>query len=132
MEDFMHTEVDFVSLLLRHDSALSIELDARSWPWSRAWPARPQPSRALTQVAVTALLVLTLAGSAAAVGPHQTGRREPPPVLAVTSQTSATPAAPAGPMVEFVWEADGGPDFPLDGPTGMAVDPQGNLWVTDG
>jgi DNA-binding beta-propeller fold protein YncE len=39
---------------------------------------------------------------------------------------------PVTPVAEFVWQNDGDPDLPLEDPTNLAIDPQGNIWVTDG
>ena len=51
---------------------------------------------------------------------------------AAADEGGATPeSASAGPA-EFVWATRGGPDHPLDMPAALAIDPEGNLWVTDG
>ena len=42
----------------------------------------------------------------------------------------ATPVAAEDMTVALAWQSTGGPD-PLLAPTGMAFDPDGNLWVTD-
>ena len=76
----------------------------------------------LACLAAVTVGVATLAGSANAVAP----------LRAMPSETLATPVPGAGSVVTFLWEADGSPNFPLDRPTGAAIDPQGNLWVTDG
>ena len=57
---------------------------------------------------------------------------EAPAVLATHQGTSATPATGAVPLVEFLWEVNGDADARFGIPDGAAVDPQGNLWVTDG
>jgi sugar lactone lactonase YvrE len=44
---------------------------------------------------------------------------------------AGAPAAAASPA-ELVWQTEGGPDLPLDGPYKPALDPAGNLWVPDG
>lgn len=128
----MHTTADIASLPLQQDSAMPPGRAARSWPWSRPPQDQPASCWQLMRFVTAALLVLTVAGSAIAVAAHRPSRLEVSPVHAASSQPSATPPAASGPVVEFLWEADGGPSFPLDGPTGMAVDAQGNLWVTDG
>jgi DNA-binding beta-propeller fold protein YncE len=51
--------------------------------------------------------------------------------MPVISSSPATPDA-GKPIAEFLWQADGGPEFPI-GTAGIpAIDPQGNLWVADG
>jgi DNA-binding beta-propeller fold protein YncE len=68
-------------------------------------------------------------------GRVQKFRLLPPLAPASAVAVAATPAAPesvAAPVVEFLWEADGKPAAPLILPAGAAVDPRGNLWVTDG
>ena len=88
-----------------------------------AWSAvAGRRQRVLACFAAVTMGVATLVGSADAVVP----------LRAVPSGTPATPVPVAGSVVTFLWEADGGPDFPLDRPAGAAIDPQGNLWVTDG
>jgi streptogramin lyase len=49
---------------------------------------------------------------------------------ALVSTPEASPAAPAL-VVTQLWDTGGGPDTPLDGPYGMSVAPEGNLWVVD-
>jgi DNA-binding beta-propeller fold protein YncE len=79
-----------------------------------------------------ALLSLFLFSGILALGHGRPSAAENPAILAAFSQLSPTPAATAGPVAEFLWQADGAPDAPLVKPAGAAVDPQGNLWVTDG
>jgi tripartite motif-containing protein 71 len=56
----------------------------------------------------------------------------PPLALAAAegAAETATPAASAS-LAELVWESGGGPEFPLAVPGALAIDPDGNLWVTD-
>ena len=127
----MPTTADFASLLLPQEPAVPPGCASRSWTWPRPHLARPHLWGMSTQVILAALLVLTCAGSAGAMVPDRPGGPGARSVLAAANQNPVTPAAVPGPIVEFLWEANGAPSFPLDGPTGMAVDPQGNLWVTD-
>jgi sugar lactone lactonase YvrE len=64
---------------------------------------------------VLTTLLLTLVGTGIALAQH--------PLAGLETSASRS--------VEFLWEADGGPNIPLIHPAGAAVDPQGNLWVAD-
>jgi sugar lactone lactonase YvrE len=112
-------------------------LDALPWtlPPAAAPPARQpfRPRWAPTQLATALLVLLMLAGSLLAFGRGRFGHLEQRPVhLPAIIATPATPGAVAGPLAELVWEVRGAPDSPFSFPTGGAIDPQGNLWVTDG
>jgi DNA-binding beta-propeller fold protein YncE len=98
---------------------------------AHALPASSR-QRALAQLATAALLLLVLASSLLVFGP---GRLTPPQeqhvVMPAISSTPATPDA-GRPIAEFLWQVDGGPDFPIGSAGIPAIDPQGNLWVADG
>lgn len=83
-------------------------------------------------LATAALVLLVFVGSLVAIGlgrpPIQQVRRAP---LAAPTEPSAS-SAPSGQAAEFLWQANGEPDDPLNRPAGGTIDPQGNLWVTDG
>jgi DNA-binding beta-propeller fold protein YncE len=82
---------------------------------------------------VAALILLVLAGSRIALSlGWPIAQREKPAFLAAPTAMSAT-SVPAPEMVaELLWLADGNPNAALRLPAGITVDPQGNLWVTDG
>jgi DNA-binding beta-propeller fold protein YncE len=79
----------------------------------------------------TALFLNGLAGGFVADAQTRSGRHEDATFL-VASEAAPTTTAIAGPVVEFLWAADGAPAYSLDRPTAAAIDPDGNLWVTDG
>jgi DNA-binding beta-propeller fold protein YncE len=89
----------------------------------------PAPASPLSAAAP---LLLPLLAGLLALGHGRPGAAEHVAVLSTSSQASPTPAALAAAVAEFLWQADGAPDAPLINPAGAAVDPQGNLWVTDG
>lgn len=91
----------------------------------RRWP--------LAQFATAALLAITLIGSFFAFGPGRAGRpRETSVFIPAIVATPATPQAEEAPSVaELLWETKGGPNRPLGLPGPLALDPAGNLWVTD-
>lgn len=128
----MRITADFASLSLQRVLANPIGRATCFWPWSRPRFHLPQPCRVIILGGVAVLLALTVVGGPDPVASYQPGEAEAPPVLPAAGQTLATPAASPVPLVEFLWEGDGAPGYPLNGPTGMAVDPRGNLWVTDG
>jgi DNA-binding beta-propeller fold protein YncE len=57
-----------------------------------------------------------------------------PPFAPVSESTvMATPeVGVAAPVAELLWQSEGDPELPLGDPNNLAIDPQGNLWVTDG
>jgi sugar lactone lactonase YvrE len=97
--------------------------------WPGSWLSR---ERVLTYLATAALVIFVLVTSYVAFGPHQPGGQEAPTAfLAAPDEISATLATDSAP-VEFLWQATGEPNFRMQFPTSAAIDPQGNLWVTDG
>jgi sugar lactone lactonase YvrE len=52
-------------------------------------------------------------------------------VFASPLTTPTIAAAQQASPVAFAWETSGGPDFPFDDPSQLAIDPEGTLWVTD-
>ena len=88
----------------------------------------------LTSLATAALVLLTLVGSYFAFGGNLrlVLHEEAPAIIPAVVGTPEASPEPLEPVVEQLWETTGGPDTPLDGPTEMAVDPDGNLWVVDG
>jgi sugar lactone lactonase YvrE len=99
-----------------------------------AWPGGPRRwERPLAFLATAALVVLTLMSSYLAFGPGRPGRQaDNGTFLPAIRGTPATPATDEPPIAELLWQADGEPDARLGMPAGAGVDPQGNLWVTDG
>jgi sugar lactone lactonase YvrE len=82
---------------------------------------------------VTALILLALAGSRIAFGPGwPIAQQEKPAFLAAPTAMSATSETAPGTVAEPLWQADGKPNAALRLPAGVTVDPQGNVWVTDG
>jgi DNA-binding beta-propeller fold protein YncE len=100
--------------------------------WRVAPRALPRSSRRAPPPSAVAPLLLTLLAGLLALGHGRPGAAENLAVPAAASQPSPTPAVTAKPVAEFLWQADGSPGAPLINPAGAAVDPQGNLWVTDG
>jgi sugar lactone lactonase YvrE len=96
---------------------------------------RPLPSQrfrgTVGAVLTVILVILVVVGSFSVFGPGRPTRHED--TVAFVPGISGTPeASPAAiPVVKQIWETTGGPDTPLDAPFGMAVDPNGNLWVAD-
>ena len=129
----MHPTTVVVSLPVpRHPTRTPLRADQSS-AWSRPRLDSPRPRWMQTHVATAAWVLLTLVGSVVTVAPPGPGRlEEDPAFLPAPSEIPATPASASGPVVAFLWQADGGPEFSLDRPTGAAIDLQGNLWVTDG
>jgi DNA-binding beta-propeller fold protein YncE len=100
-----------------------------------AWSAAPgRRLCAPASLATIALGIWTLVANVTADPPQSRGLAEPLALLAgLRAPPPATAPAPgAASGVAFLWEADGHPGFPLDRPTGAALDPQGHLWITDG
>jgi DNA-binding beta-propeller fold protein YncE len=88
--------------------------------------------RILGHLATAALLVLTLTAGYLAVNTIRNGGSDDSPLrlAAVTTPVAAsTPAS--GEPVAFVWQTTGGAGLPLSSAGRLAIDPQGNLWVTD-
>ena len=92
-------------------------------------PWRGRTRWALTQLATAALLVLTFVAGIVAFGPWRPGSAPPSSDHQLAAVTAATP--PAAGELEFLWESTGGPD-PMVHPYGVGIDPQGNVWVSDG
>jgi DNA-binding beta-propeller fold protein YncE len=81
-------------------------------------------------IATAALLLLTLFGSLLVIGSGRLTRQHAIPTI--LPAVVATPEArPTGAIAEFVWETRGNPDSPLGLPGPLAVDAEGNLWITD-
>jgi DNA-binding beta-propeller fold protein YncE len=78
------------------------------------------------------IAIAIMSGSVTMTRAWPRGQEEHMSFLAASKATPATTAAGAGPAVAYIWEADGGPTYLLDRPTAAAIDPQGNVWVTDG
>jgi sugar lactone lactonase YvrE len=99
-----------------------------------AWPGGPRRwERPLAFLATAAVVALTLVSSYLAFGPGRPGRlADNGAFLPAISGTPVTPATDEPPIAELLWAADGGPNVRLNAPTGAAIDPQGNLWITDG
>lgn len=102
---------------------------SRFIPGSAVTPPRGRRPWWVAQLATAALLLVALVGIVVAFGPGRFDRQAPPP--AFLHAIEATPAA-ATPVAEFVWQSEGNPDLPLADPTNLAIDRQGNIWVTDG
>jgi DNA-binding beta-propeller fold protein YncE len=101
----------------------------------QAAPDRKQSgwSLAVAVPLVAALILLALVGSRIALSPSwPIARQEKPAFLAAATAMSATSVPVPGPVAEPLWQADGKPNAALRLPAGVTVDPQGNLWVTDG
>lgn len=139
-ENLMHARTIQVS---SGPSGLPLPNSRASHPWRIGPQARPPLSRhwALTQLATAALLLLTMVGSFLAFGPGRRGQepQDPAviPAISGSPETPQTPEAGDAPIAEFLWQADGGgdfplPEFPLEEPNEVAIDPQGNVWVADG
>ena len=106
---------------------------------SLPWQSQPTPggrqsaTPRLVQGATAALVLLTLVVGFPAGRPGHIQAAEPSrsgiTVLGATPE--ATPALTL-PVIEQVWETTGGPTTPLGAPYGMAVAPDGTLWVVDG
>jgi DNA-binding beta-propeller fold protein YncE len=77
--------------------------------------------------ATAALLLVTLVAGFLAAGIYRT-QREGGRLLVLPAIMTSEPTSP----VEFVWSTSGGPNLPLTDPFRLAIDPRGNLWVTDG
>jgi DNA-binding beta-propeller fold protein YncE len=105
-----------------------------------AFPAPPGRARAsapqgwaMPHLATAALVALVLIGSFFAFGIGRSGRQDDAPVfLPALSGTPTTPEENEASIAEFLWVANGEPDAPLGLSAGAGVDPQGNVWVTDG
>lgn len=94
---------------------------------------RAKQPRLLATLATAALVVLALVGSLVSFRePIQQHLVNSGPIMlpAIEGTPDSTPQI-TPPVIEDLWETQGGPDVPLDGPFGMAVDPRGNLWVAD-
>jgi len=93
-----------------------------------------------SQVAVTdgRIYVATAFGIIQAFGENESGviaaspdaSPAPDPRATPAENPAATPNASSGLAVDVVWQTTGGPD-PLLFPTGMAIAPDGTLWVVD-
>ena len=94
---------------------------------------RAKQRRLLATLATAALIVLTLVGSLLALrGPIQQHELNGVPIMLPAIDGTPNPDSQVTPpVVQDLWEIKGGPDTPLDGPFGLAVDPQGDLWVAD-
>ena len=102
---------------LRRGSSLTFP---RIWP-SQGW--------AVVHLATAALIVLTVVSIFFAFGPGRPVRHEGGPGF--------FPAAPAPPenaeeAATLIWESTGDANLPLNNPGNLSIDPDGNLWVTDG
>lgn len=90
-------------------------------------PARIVPS--LPQLASAALVLLTLAATAAAFGlARSSGPAQLPPKA--PAAIAATPA-PGNAVAAFVWESAGDAVEPLSNVGHLAIDPAGNVWASD-
>jgi DNA-binding beta-propeller fold protein YncE len=86
-------------------------------------------------VVTAALVALVLVGSLAVFGPGlppmwQDDSHAAFPVMSGTPATIEAPVASG--LVESLWQSTGDPDLPLADPVRVALDPDGNIWVTDG
>jgi sugar lactone lactonase YvrE len=82
-------------------------------------------------LAVMALLALVMVLVSMFGGVRQTTVAvQPTPTPTVTPTAVGTPALTATPSAAQVWKIEGEPD-PLVGPSGVALDAQGNLYVVD-
>jgi DNA-binding beta-propeller fold protein YncE len=94
-----------------------------SVPWHTAWP------QSAARLTAAVLLIALLVGSTwMALYPLRLWDNEGLPLFAV-QETPAT--ADSAPTLEFLWDANGDPD-PMVNPYGVGVDPEGNVWVSDG
>ncbi|MFN0051357.1 MAG: SMP-30/gluconolactonase/LRE family protein [Planctomycetales bacterium] len=101
-------------------------------------PAIPEtvalPNRRATRgrfgglAATAALLLLTIVAGLFAAGPLRPTSPEDEQTVFLPASGTSTPLAP----LELLWETSGGPGLPLEDPFRLAIDPQGNLWITDG
>lgn len=101
-------------------------------------PAIPEtaalPNRRATRsrvgglAATAALLLLTIVAGLFAAGPLRPSAPDNEHAVFLPASGTPTPLAP----VELLWETSGGPGLPLEDPFQLAIDPQGNLWITDG
>jgi DNA-binding beta-propeller fold protein YncE len=83
---------------------------------------------AITRIAIAILAFIFVTNSAfAACSPLQQRTGDG---LALVAPVG-TPTADASSTLLLLWESDGLADDPLDLPYGMAIDPTGNLWVSD-
>jgi tripartite motif-containing protein 71 len=106
-------------------------------PWIRPHPAvspMPPARRATVHVATALLVLVVLVGSLFVIGFRRSGGPADAPsyLPAVGEKPMPLEGQESTPIAEFLWEADGGPDALLRMPSGAGVDPDGNLWVTDG
>jgi sugar lactone lactonase YvrE len=91
-------------------------------PWSRrGWT--------FGALATAALVTVMLVGSLFMFNRFRPFRPEHVPII--VPAIVATPSATT-PVADLVWESTGGPNLPFDHPGHLAIDPHGNLWVTDG
>lgn len=81
--------------------------------------------RPRVHLATGALVVVALIASVAA---PRLGQREPAPLTLDPAPPARVPGAP---VVSFAWETQGAPNRPLANPSSLAVDPEGNVWVSD-
>jgi DNA-binding beta-propeller fold protein YncE len=95
-------------------------------------------NRVVSYLATAALLLLTLAAGYLAVGPDRGDMGDDSSIRLAAVSTPVADSTPApGAPVAFVWQTTGGPNRPLSEPGRLsgagllAIDPQGNLWVTD-
>lgn len=104
--------------------ALGIAQPAPRWRWQ--W----QPGLFASMLA-TALILLVLLGGFAARSAHLRWPTARPVIMpALESDPARSGVAP--PVVEEAWETQGGPNTPLFLPFGVAVAPDGRIWVADG
>src|SRR5262245_43233143 len=90
--------------------------------------------RWLTACVIAAMLVvrvLTSSLTASAVDQSGTQQHDPGHVN-VLRTASATPSPASSAVAYVLWQSDGGPTATLTMPDGVGIDPQGNVWVTDG
>ena len=84
------------------------------------------PDSPLSQLAAAIVIIVLLAGSAfTALYPLRMRHNAGQPFFAPASAT-----VQAAGTLEFLWEAAG--PYPLVDPYGIGIDPEGNIWVSDG
>jgi DNA-binding beta-propeller fold protein YncE len=121
------------------DASLTVGLNGQAVPvprppWLSVTPRTPERRQGLlAAVATAALVALVLVGSIVVFGPGRPVRQNDSlGAIPAVSGTPATPAITEAPVAEFVWQSEGDPALPLADPVRVALDPDGNIWVTDG
>ena len=112
---------------IQNQIANGLTVPQTGWTLPSARPAPPnRRGWPIGSLATAALLLVTLVASLFAFGPlHPKPEQRLPMIAAVATPLPDNP-------VEFLWQSRGGPDLPLHDPVQVAMDPRGNIWVTDG